>query len=147
MNTVKDLLVTKGSTVFTIAPEATVLEALALMADKDIGALVVMSGGKLAGILSERDYARKIALKGKFTKETRVRDIMSPAVRTVTSGQSVEECMKIMTESHYRHLPVLENGTLLGLISIGDIVKNIIMDQKFMIQNLESYITGAPEVR
>ena len=147
MNTVKDLLSAKGSQVYTIAPDTAVIDALKVMAEKEVGALVVLSGGRVVGMLSERDYARKIVLKGKIAQDTPVREIMSKTVTTVLPGQSVEECMKIMTETRCRHLPVLDDGTLTGLISIGDIVKSIIMDQKFLIENLESYITGAPEVR
>jgi CBS domain-containing protein len=147
MSTVKDLLTAKGSSVSTISPQAKVYEALALMAEKDIGALVVVSEGKVVGVISERDYARKVVLKGRFSKETAVKDVMSSLDATVKPSQTVEECMAIMTEKRHRHLPVLDNGKLVGIISIGDLVKSIISNQKFMIENLENYISGAPEVR
>lgn len=147
MSTVNDLLAVKGKSVVTIRPEQSVYEALALMAEKDIGALVVVAGERVAGILSERDYARKVILKGRFSRETPVRDIMTPAAVTVTPAQTIEECMALMTDKRHRHLPVIDNGKLVGIISIGDLVKSIIADQKFMIENLESYISGAPDVR
>jgi CBS domain-containing protein len=147
MSTVKDLLTAKGSSVSTISTQAKVYEALALMAEKDIGALVVVSEGKVVGVISERDYARKVVLKGRFSKETAVKDVMSSLDATVKPSQTVEECMAIMTEKRHRHLPVMDNGKLVGIISIGDLVKSIISNQKFMIENLENYISGAPEVR
>jgi len=147
MNTVKDLLQAKGSAVYTIAPSASVYEALALMADKEIGALVVVSGERVQGIISERDYARKVILRGKFSKNTPVHEIMSPADITLQPTHTIEECMALMTDKRLRHLPVLEDGKLVGIISIGDLVKSIIEEQKFTITNLENYITGSPEVR
>ena len=144
MSTVKDLLTAKGSSVSTISPQANVYEALAIMAKKNIGALVVVSEEKVVGVVSERDYARKVVLKGRSSKEIAVKDIMSSAVVSVTPSQTVEECMAIMTEKHYRHLPVLDKGKLVGIISIGDLVKSIISEQKFMIENLKNYISGAP---
>lgn len=142
MNIVSELLQSKGHAVWSIAPEATVYQALELMADKDVGALVVLDGGRLVGIFSERDYARKIILKGKASRETPVRDSMSTHVVTVGPGETVAECMALMTHHHIRHLPVLAHGELIGVISIGDVVKAIITEQEFMIEQLENYITG-----
>jgi CBS domain-containing protein len=141
MATVSQMLAGKGSGVYTIAPEATVFDALALMAEKDIGALVVVDGDRVAGIFSERDYARKIVLLGKTSRETPVRDIMTPEVICVTQNQSADKCMAIMTDKRIRHLPVLDNdGRLAGVISIGDVVKAIISEQQVMINHLEDYI-------
>ncbi len=146
MNTVKELLSSKGSAVFTIAPDSTVYDALVVMDQKGVGALVVVAGGKVAGIISERDYARKVILKNKFSKNIPVSEIMSPSPMTVTPAQSIKECMGLMTENHYRHLPVVDSGKLVGIISIGDLVKAIISSQQALIKDLENYIAGAPEV-
>ena len=143
MKTIKQLLETKGSTVWTIAPEATVFNALKLMAEKDIGALLVLEGQRVVGVLSERDYARKVVLQGKVSKNTPVKDIMSTSVTMVSPEQRVEECMALMTDKRIRHLPVIENGKLAGIVSIGDLVKEIISEQTFLIKNLEQYIGGA----
>lgn len=143
MKTVADILRSKAnSQIYTIWPSATVLEALTLMADKGIGALVVMENDKVAGILSERDYARKIALMERSSYTTEVSEIMTCNVMTVTPGQTIEYCMELMTEKRLRHLPVLDNDKLIGLISIGDLVKDIISDQQSMIRQLEQYIRG-----
>ncbi len=143
MKTVADILRSKAnSQIYTIWPSATVLEALTLMADKGIGALVVMENDSVAGILSERDYARKIALMERSSYTTEVSEIMTSNVMTVTPGQTIEFCMELMTERRLRHLPVLENDKLIGLISIGDLVKDIISDQQSMIRQLEQYIRG-----
>ena len=143
MKTVKELLRVKGYQVWSIGPDATVYEALTLMAEKDVGALLVLdSAGHLVGVLSERDYARKIVLKGKTSRETPVREIMTEKVVWVRPDQTIEECMALMTNKRIRHLPVLEGGRLLGVISIGDVVKDIISEQEFMIEQLENYITG-----
>lgn len=143
MKTVADILRSKAnSQIYTIWPSATVLEALTLMADKGIGALVVMENDSVAGILSERDYARKIALMERSSYTTEVSEIMTSNVMTVTPGQSIEFCMELMTERRLRHLPVLDNDKLIGLISIGDLVKDIISDQQSMIRQLEQYIRG-----
>ena len=142
MRTVGDLLRSKGGQVWTIGPEATVYEALTLMAEKDVGALLVVEGARLAGVLSERDYARKVVLKGKASRETLVREIMSAGVVTVRPEQTIDECMALMTSHRIRHLPVVEAGQLQGVISIGDVVKDIISEQEFMIEQLENYITG-----
>ena len=143
MKTVADILRSKAnSQIYTIWPSATVLEALTLMADKGIGALVVMENDSVAGILSERDYARKIALMERSSYTTEVSEIMTSNVMTVTPGQTIEFCMELMTEKRLRHLPVLDNDKLIGLISIGDLVKDIISDQQSMIRQLEQYIRG-----
>jgi CBS domain-containing protein len=142
MTTVKQLLGKKGSDVWTIGPEATVRDALQLMADKGIGALIVIQAGQIQGIFSERDYARKVALKDRQTADTAVREIMSTGVVTITPTQSVRECMALFTEHHFRHLPVVDQGRLAGLISIGDVVGTLLTDQQAHIDQLESYITG-----
>ncbi len=141
--TVRQILEKKGSRVWTISPGASGYEALELMADKNIGALVVMESGKIMGIFSERDYARKVILKGKSSKETPVRELMSEHVITVSSSQVIEVCLAIMSEKQFRHLPVVEDGQLAGLVSMGDVVKMIIADQKITIDQLEKYITGS----
>lgn len=146
MNTVKELLASKGSAIFTIAPNSTVYDALVVMDQKSVGALVVVDGAKVVGIISERDYARKVILKNKSSKKIPVSEIMTPAPMTVAPSRSIKECMGLMTENHYRHLPVVDNGKLVGIISIGDIVKAIISSQQALIKDLENYIAGAPEV-
>jgi len=146
MKTVKQLLDAKGHNVWIIAPDASVYEALTLMADKDVGALLVLEAGKLVGIISERDYARKVILKGKFSKDTPVSEIMSTRLVYVRPEQTVEECMALMTDRHIRHLPVLTDEQVVGIISIGDLVKAIISEQEFLIQNLQNYIMGSPKV-
>ncbi len=143
MKTVAEILKAKAnSQIYSIPPSTTVLEAIALMAAKSIGALVVIEEEKVVGIISERDYARKIVLMERSAYDTCVRDIMTADVITVQPGQSNEHCMKIMTDRRLRHLPVLENSKLIGMISIGDLVKDIISDQQSMIRQLESYIRG-----
>jgi CBS domain-containing protein len=146
MKTVKQLLDAKGHNVWIIAPDASVYEALKLMADKDVGALLVLEGGKLVGIISERDYARKVILKGKFSKDTPVHEIMTTRLVYVHPEQTIQECMALMTDQHIRHLPVLVGADLVGLVSIGDLVKAIISEQEFLIQNLQDYIMGSPMV-
>jgi CBS domain-containing protein len=128
--------------VYSISPDALVLDAIKLMAEKGIGALVVMEGKNIVGIVSERDYARKVVLRGRASNETPVRDIMSSPVMYVRSTQTNEECMALMTENRLRHLPIIDHGELIGLISIGDLVKDIISEQKFLIEQLEHYIRG-----
>ena len=140
MKTLKQLLEAKGREVYSIAPDARVFDALRLMADKSVGALIVMEGGRIAGILSERDYARKVILHGKSSHELQVRDIMTGNVITVHPGQTVEECMALMTEKRIRHLPVTEGERLIGVLSIGDLVKEVIAEQQQTIEQLESYI-------
>jgi CBS domain-containing protein len=142
MRTVSEILQLKGHAVWSVAPEASVYQALELMAEKDVGALLVVDGGRLAGIFSERDYARKVILKGKASRETPVRDIMTARVVTVAPDATVADCMALMTERRFRHLPVVAGRELIGLISIGDVVKAIITEQEFMIEQLENYITG-----
>lgn len=142
MITVRQLLETKGYDVWSIAPDATVYEALELMAEKEVGALLVLTGDKLVGIMSERDYARKVVLIGKSAIDTPVREIMTERVVCVRPEQTIGECMALMTDKHIRHLPVLEDGQLIGIISIGDVVKTIISEQEFIIEQLEGYITG-----
>ena len=129
-------------TVHTITPAASVFDAVKQMAEKSIGALVVMEVEKVVGIITERDYARKIILMARSSKETPVRDIMTSSVMYVRPDQTSEECMVLMTENRLRHLPVMDSGKLIGLISIGDLVKDIISEQRFIIQQLEHYITG-----
>jgi len=140
MKTVKQLLQVKGSQIYAIAPDARVFDALTLMAEREVGALVVMDGGRLAGIISERDYARKVILHGKSSHEMQVRDIMTAKVITVHPGQTVEECMALMTGKRFRHLPVIEGDRLIGVVSIGDLVKEVIAEQEQTIKQLESYI-------
>ena len=142
MITVQQMLDRKGSVVWSVTPDATVLDALKLMAEKDIGAVLVLSAGKLTGILSERDYARKIILYGKASKDTPVREIMTEKVVCVGPGQSAEECMAIMDDKRIRHLPVIKDGQLGGVISIADVVQAIVSEQQFTIQQLEHYILG-----
>jgi len=142
MKTVQQILEAKGGKVWTIHPDQYVFEALELMAEKDIGALVVVNGAKLVGILSERDYARKVILRGVSSRETLVRDIMSTKVVFVGPELTVEECLAVMTEKRCRHLPVLEEGKVTGLVSIGDAVKATIAEKEFMIGQLENYIMG-----
>jgi CBS domain-containing protein len=131
-----------GQTVETVTPSTPVFDAVRLMAEKNIGALLVMEDVKIAGIVTERDYARKIVLMGRSSKETPVRDIMTFPVIFVRPDQSNEECMALMTDNRVRHLPVMDMGKLIGLISIGDLVKDIISEQKFIIDQLEHYIKG-----
>jgi CBS domain-containing protein len=142
VETVRGILKSKGSQVWSLDAEATVYQAIALMAEKGIGALLVASEGKLVGILSERDYARKVILKGKSSKATPVREIMSSPVITVTPEHTVAECMKIITTHRIRHLPVLEGEQLVGVVSIGDLVNSIISTQAATIHQLSSYISG-----
>jgi CBS domain-containing protein len=140
MNTVSQLLQGKGSNVWSVTPDSSVFEALKLMADKNVGALLVMNDGKLRGILSERDYARKVILLGKSSHELAVREIMSDKVVCVGPQQTVDECMALMNSKRIRHLPVLANGQVIGVLSIGDLVKAVIASQQQTIQQLESYI-------
>ena len=139
---ISSILHQKTSALWSIAPEATVFEAIKLMADKNIGSILVMSGSNLNGVFTERDYTRKIALHGKSSRETRVHEIMTGNVVTVTPDDSVEECMKLMTENRVRHLPVLEGKTVVGIVSIGDLVNWIISTQNAAIEQMEQYIAG-----
>ena len=136
------LKVAQNQQVHSITPDAMVLEALKLMAEKNVGALPVIEGGQVVGVISERDYARKVVLQGRSSVGTPVSAIMSSPVVTVDSQQSLERCMALMTDSHLRHLPVLENGELIGLLSIGDLVKESIVEQAELIRQLEHYIRG-----
>ena len=143
MKSVAQILKSKSDqTIHNVAPTASVFDAVKLMAEKNVGALLVMEDGKIVGIFTERDYARKIALKGLSSRQTLVRDIMISRVMYVRPSQTNEECMALMTDNRLRHLPVLDNGKLIGLISIGDLVKDIISEQKFIIDQLQHYITG-----
>lgn len=136
------LLNQKGREVFSISPSTCVYDALALMAEKEIGALIVMEDGRLVGLISERDYARKVILQGRSSKDTAVADIMTPEVITASPCDSVDECMRVMTEHRIRHLPVVDNGRIVGVISVGDLVKSIISSQQDEIQHLHAYIQG-----
>jgi len=140
--TVAHLLAAKGSDAWSIDPGASVYQALELMADKNIGAILVVGDGVLVGILSERDYARKVILLARGSKETSVADIMTRDPVTVSATTGIAECMRLMTEHRFRHLPVVEDDEILGVVSIGDVVRGVIEAQQFMIEQLESYITG-----
>jgi len=142
MHNARDVIRLKGGKVFSVEPQATVLDALRIMAEKNIGALMVMSGDKVEGILSERDCIRKLDLAGKSASATAVRDIMTSNVLYVEAGQPVEECMALMIDKNIRHLPVFEHGALLGLISVRDVLKQVVDYQKFIIKQLEHYIAG-----
>jgi CBS domain-containing protein len=142
VHTVKQLLESKGHDVWSVSPDTSVLEAIKKMADKRIGALLVLDRGKPVGIVSERDYARKVILQGRSSQETPVKDVMTTRVVCARPDLNVEECMAIMTDKHIRHLPVMEGDEVLGMISIGDLVKAIIAEQQFLINQLERYITG-----
>ena len=142
MKLVKHLLDTKGRHVISVSPDASVLDAIITMAEKGIGSLLVMEDDNLRGIITERDYARKVIVKGRSSKTTLVSEILSTTVLTTSSGQSVNECMELMTERRIRHLPVLDENRVIGLISIGDLVQAIISDQQEEIQHLEQYISG-----
>jgi CBS domain-containing protein len=142
MKTVRDILKAKGSDVWWVEPNATVFDALQRMAEKEVGALVVMQGEQIVGLISERDYARKVILQGRASSTTLVKEIMTSPVVYIHLDQPIEECMSLMTEKRTRHLPVIENGKLVGLISIGDIVKSIIADQQFIIEQLVRYVSG-----
>ena len=142
MTLVRQLLDRKGRAIFSVEPDAAVLEAVRAMAAHQVGALLVMQGEALRGIVSERDYARKVILKGRSSADTPVRDIMTAEVLTVTPETSVQTCMQLMTDKRVRHLPVTEGGRVIGMISIGDLVKAVIADQQQHIEQLESYIRG-----
>lgn len=140
MKLVKQLLEAKGHDVLSISPDASVLDAVRLMAQKGVGALTVMEGSTLVGVVTERDYARKVILKGRASDTTTIREIMTSEVITTTGDESVEKCMNTMTDGRMRHLPVVDNGDVVGIISIGDLVKAVIADQKEEIEHLEQYI-------
>ena len=141
MTTVQRLLEIKGHIVWSIAPDASVFEAVQLMAEKGIGALMVVERNQLSGVISERDYAREIVLKDRSSRDTPVSAIMTRRVLYVRPEQTLDECMALMTEKHLRHLPVLDNGRLIGVVSIGDVIKNLISEKEFLIEQLENYIT------
>ncbi len=143
MKTLKQLIESKNKKLASVAPEQTVLRALEIMAEVDVGALLVMDGKRLAGVFSERDYARKVILQGKASRHTPVSEVMTSKVICVAPDRTVEECMAIMTEKHIRHLPIVDDDhNVLGIVSIGDVVKEMLSQQKFIIGQLESYITG-----
>ena len=141
---IHEILDRKGNAVWTVSPNTTVFEAIQLMSEKNVGALLVTEHGKLIGIVSERDYTRKVALKGRTSKDLRVRDIISEKVMNVTPQNTVEECMRLMTENRVRHLPVLDGEKIIGVVSIGDLVNWIITTQSTTIRQLETYISGIP---
>ena len=143
MHNARDLIRQKGGRVFSVKPEATVFQALALMAEKNIGAVMVMTGDDVSGILSERDCIRKLDLQGRSARDTRVQDIMTGDVLYVEASQSLDECMALMINKNIRHLPVYENGRLLGVISVRDVLKEVVDYQKFIIAQLEHYIAGS----
>ncbi len=138
-----DVLKLKDNNIWSVSPQETTYKALEIMADKNIGALLVIDEGKIVGVFSERDYARKVILKGKSSKKTNVGELMSSPVICINPEKSIEECMALMTATHHRHMPVIEYGKLIGLVSIGDVVNAIITTQKITIQDLKNYITGA----
>lgn len=140
MKTVRQIIESKAHKVLSVSPDATVYDALKLMAEYDVGALVVMDGDRLVGIFSERDYARKVILHGKASKDTYVREIMTDKVLCVRPEQTMDQCMALMTDKRVRHLPVLDHKHVIGVISIGDVVKEVISEQQFMIEQLEQYI-------
>jgi CBS domain-containing protein len=142
MGTVDDILRAKGRDVWSISPDSMVLAAIRMMAEKEIGALVVMDGEKLAGIVTERDYARKVVLAGRSSKDTPVKDVMTTRVLCTRPEQTVNECMALMTDKRARHLPVLDHERVAGIVSIGDLVKAVINEQKFVIEQLQQYIVG-----
>ena len=143
MKTLKQLIESKNKRLAAVAPDQSVLRALEIMAENDVGALLVLDGKRLAGVFSERDYARKVILQGKASKSTKVSEIMTGKVVYVTLNRTIEECMAIMTEKHFRHLPVLDDDhNVVGIVSIGDMIKEMISQQKFIIDQLENYITG-----
>lgn len=140
MTTVRTLLDGKGRAIYSVEPKATVLDAIRVMADRHVGALLVMRGATLEGIVSERDYALKVILRGRSAAETTVRDIMSSPVLTVSPDTTVQQCMQLVTERRVRHLPVVDGGRVVGMVSIGDLVKSVIAEQQQQIEQLESYI-------
>jgi CBS domain-containing protein len=141
---ISEILNQKGSGAWSISPEATVLEAVQMMADKNVGALLVTENDQLVGIISERDYTRKVVIKGKASKTTAVKEILSSHVLHVTPAHTVQECLRLMTDHHFRHLPVLEGDRIAGIVSIGDLVNWIISAQTSTISQLQTYITGVP---
>jgi CBS domain-containing protein len=145
MEKVRNILQAKGRNIFSVSPNTTVYDALDLMCDKNVGALLVVDDGELCGIFTERDYARKVILRGKASRETLIEEIMTEHPTTVSPDSTIEDCMKLMTNKFIRHLPVIDRNELVGLVSIGDVVRYIIDEQKYIIENLEQYITGHHE--
>ena len=143
MTTIAQLLNTKGNQIWSVEPKATIFEALEIMSEKEIGALLVMEDGKLTGIFSERDYARKVILKGKSSKETQVGELMTKKVFYIDSQKTINDCMAMMTAKRIRHVPVIEDNQVMGIITIGDVVNQIISEQEVTINHLENYITGS----
>ncbi|MBC8176990.1 MAG: CBS domain-containing protein [Desulfobacteraceae bacterium] len=143
MTNIGQLLKTKGNEIWSIAPQATIYEALQVMSEKDVGALLVVHKGDVVGIFSERDYARKLILKGKFSKDTSVEELMTRKVLYVGPESTIEDCMALMTAKSVRHLPILKDERLIGIVTLGDVVKQIISDQEFTIHQLENYISGS----
>jgi len=142
MKTLRSVLESKGGEIYSVAPTASVFDALEEMSKRDVGALIVLDGGEVVGIFSERDYARKIILVGKSSRETPVSEIMTSRVVFARPDLTLEECLALMTDKRIRHLPVIQNDELIGVVSIGDLVKGIIDDQRFLISQLESYVSG-----
>ncbi|MEM9302802.1 MAG: CBS domain-containing protein [Pseudomonadota bacterium] len=142
MHTIQQILDEKGRDVFAIAPGASVYDAIDMMADKGVGALMVMDGDTMVGVISERDYARKVILQGRSSKETKVEEIMTAEVITTDGHETVDQCLGVMTTHHIRHLPIVDEGKVIGMLSIGDLVKAKIEDQAAQIESLESYIAG-----
>lgn len=142
MTTVGNLLTTKGSEIWSIGPDNSVFEALEMMAEKNVSGLLILENDKLVGIFTERDYARKLILKGRLSKNTKVSDLMTKNILYVETQNTIEDCMKLMTVKRIRHLPVLDNGRLIGILTIGDLVKQIISEQQTTIHQLENYISG-----
>ena len=142
MTTIKQLLAGKGSDIWSIAPEATAYEALQIMSEKRVGALLVVDDGNLVGIFSERDYARKVVLKGRISRDTAVGELMTREILYIEPESTLDDCMALMTEKRIRHLPVMENKRLIGIVTIGDVIKQIVSDQGSTIEQLEKYITG-----
>jgi len=143
MTTIAQLLNTKGDQIWSVEPKATIFEALEIMSEKEIGALLVMEDGKLTGIFSERDYARKVILKGKSSKETLVEELMTKKVFYIDSQNTINDCMAMMTAKRIRHVPVIEDNQVVGIVTIGDVVNQIISEQEVTINHLENYITGS----
>ena len=142
MGKVRNILQAKGNAVYSVEPGVTVFKAIQIMCDKNIGGLLITdTGGKLVGIFTERDYARKLILKGKSSKDTLIKELMTGNLFTVSPDTSIDECMQMMVDKHFRHLPVVDNGNLVGMISIGDVVRHVIDEQKDIIEHLEAYIS------
>ncbi len=142
MKTVRNILQYKSQSIYSVDPDTSVLDALKIMMDKNISALLVMEGPELKGIFTERDYARKIILQGKSSKETKIKEVMTASLEVINLNSSIDHCMQIMTDKHIRHLPIVDNGKVSGMISIGDLVKFVINDQKQTIEQLQSYISS-----